>query len=149
MDRKTQHSKLFGRITSNLIGSGDLHLPRPRQRKRPLKKLTKRQLIQLESEIGRTLFGAVPKGHRREFFNLDAKTWIWHEEWVDAKKRRQTMTTRYELREKDVIKVQPGPRYYRVEGEELRNLRLAAQMYHEKVMRDIYVRHPKTGEKLL
>ena len=34
---------------------------------RPLKSLTERELIELESEIGRHLFGQIPSGHRREF----------------------------------------------------------------------------------
>ena len=52
-------------------------------RKRPLKPLSERELITLESEIGSQLFGPIPEGHRREFFCLDEKTWIWHEEWLD------------------------------------------------------------------
>ena len=48
---------------------------------RPLKQLTERDLIRLESEIGAQLFGPLPKGRRREFFCLDASTWIWHEEY--------------------------------------------------------------------
>lgn len=142
-------SRLFSGVVSGLVGSGDFHLPRLPWRNRPLKKLTKRQLIQLESEIGRTIFGTLPRGHHREFFNLDADTWIWHEEWLDQTGKRQQVTTRYEVRDRDVIKVQPGPRYYRVEGDELKNLRRAVEMYHEKVMRNIYSRHPRTGEKLL
>ena len=46
---------------------------------RPLGGLTERELLQLESEIGSQLFGDIPKGHRRSFFNLDETTWIWHE----------------------------------------------------------------------
>ena len=47
---------------------------------RPLKGMTERQLIELESEIGRELFGPIPAGHQRDFFCLDAHTWVWHEE---------------------------------------------------------------------
>ena len=43
----------------------------PKKQTRPLKKLTERELLQLESEIGSKLFGDVPTGHRREFFCLD------------------------------------------------------------------------------
>lgn len=39
----------------------------PVRSKRPLKKMTERQLIELESEIGRDLFGPIPADHRREF----------------------------------------------------------------------------------
>lgn len=37
---------------------------------RPLKPLTERELLKLESAIGAELFGPVPQGHRREFFVL-------------------------------------------------------------------------------
>lgn len=42
---------------------------------RPLKPLTERQLIELESEIGKQLFGLIPADHyKRDFFCLDEKT---------------------------------------------------------------------------
>ena len=68
--------------TLKLFVGDDLSLGLPKLRKkRPLKKLSERELLALESEIGSELFGEVPKGHRREFFCLDEKTWMWHEEW--------------------------------------------------------------------
>ena len=43
-----------------------------KKKNRPLKKFTERELIQLESEIGATIFGEKPEHvTRREFFNLD------------------------------------------------------------------------------
>ena len=42
-----------------------------------------RNLIRHEAKIGGILFGLVPEGGRREFFCLDARTWVWHEEWID------------------------------------------------------------------
>lgn len=115
---------------------------------RPLKKLTERELIQLESEIGRELFGPVPAGTRREFFNLDPTTWIWYEESKDAKGVIHSTTTRYEVQDKGILKAQDGARYSYIEGEELRNLTLAVQMYYERVTRGIYNRDPQTGQKL-
>ncbi len=115
---------------------------------RPLKKLTERELIQLESEIGGKLFGPIPAGHRREFFNLDKNTWIWHEEYKDQGGKVHTTTTRYEVQEKKVLKAQDGAKYSYVEGEELQNLVLAVQMYYEQVMRRVYHRDPATGQKL-
>ena len=115
---------------------------------RPLKKLTERELIQLESEIGRDLFGPIPKGHRREFFNLDANTWIWHEEYIDQSGQLQSTTTRYEVQEKGILKAQDGAQYSYIEGDELQNLTVAVQMYYEQVMRSVYHRDPATGQKL-
>ena len=116
---------------------------------RPLKKLTERELIQLESEIVSKLFGEVPKGHRREFFCLDEKTWIWYEEWTDPKtNKRQNMTVRYEIQPSGILKVQEGSRYSYIEGAELDNLLAATTMYYEQVARGVYNRDPKTGQKL-
>lgn len=118
------------------------------KKKRPLKALTERELIQLESEIGSQLFGPIPKGHRREFFNLDPQTWIWYEESLDANGKTQTATTRYELQDKGILKVQEGARYTFLDGQELKNFTLAVQLYYERVMRDVYHRDPQTGQKL-
>ncbi|HEY1085630.1 MAG TPA: hypothetical protein VGE34_02795 [Candidatus Saccharimonadales bacterium] len=120
----------------------------PRKMRRPFKKLTERELIQLESEIGRTLFGSIPDGHRREFFNLDANTWIWHEEYTDESGLAKETTTRYEVQEKGILKAQDGANYTYLEGEELQNFGVAVQMYFEQVMRGVYNRDPKTGHKL-
>lgn len=125
-----------------------INLTMPKQ-KRPLKKLTERELLQLESEIGAKLFGDVPAGHRREFFCLDAKTWIWHEEWIDSQtKKLERRTVRYEVHDKGILKVQEGARYSYIEGAELDNLVAATTMYYEQVARTVYDRDPKTGEKL-
>lgn len=116
---------------------------------RPLKKLTERELLQLESEIGAKLFGEIAEGHRREFFCLDEKTWIWYEEWKDVKTgKRHNTTTRYEIHENGILKVQEGARYSFIEGQELTNLIAATTMYYEQVMRGIYGYDPKTGQRL-
>lgn len=115
---------------------------------RPLKSFTERELIKLESEIGAQLFGPVPKGRRREFFNLDPTTWIWHEEWMDDHRRLQSATTRYEIQEKGILKVQEGARYSYLEGVELENLRTAIHMYYERVCREIYKVDPDSGQRL-
>lgn len=115
---------------------------------RPLEGLTERQLIELESEIGRTVFGPVPAGHRREFFCLDDHTWVWYEEWVDEHRKKQSMTTRYEVHESGILKAQDGKSYKFIEGEELQNLALATKLYYEQVMRGVYRRDPHTGKEL-
>lgn len=120
-----------------------------RGKKRPLHQLTERELIQRESEIGRALFSPVKKGHRREFFNTDERIWIWHEEWVDMAGKKQQLTTKYEVRDDGTWKVQPGPRYTKLTGEELQNFSKAVTVYFERVMREVYGRDPKTGQKIL
>jgi len=111
--------------------------------------VSNRDLIRLESKIGGQLFGAVPKGHRREFFCLDEHTWIWHEEWIDAETRqKRAITTRYEIRNNGIIKVQDNQPYESVEGEELSNLITAIQLYYDRVVREIYHYDPATGRPL-
>lgn len=112
------------------------------------KGLTERDLIRMESQIGAKLFGAVPAGHRREFFCLDEHTWVWYEEWLDESKKKQSITTRYEVHENGILKVQDGQPYQVVEGEELRNLVTAIQLYYEQVVRHIYHFDPTTGKPL-
>lgn len=116
---------------------------------RPFKQLTERDLIRLESELGRELFGPIPAGHRREFFCLDSQTWVWHEEWTDpATGKLRIVTTRYEVHPNGVLKVQEGQPYKFVDGQELQNLASATSMYYEKVARHIYKRDPATGQPL-
>ncbi|MGO3702025.1 MAG: hypothetical protein ACTJG2_02440 [Candidatus Saccharimonadales bacterium] len=111
---------------------------------RPLKKLTERELIQLESEVGALLFGEIPVGHRREFFNLDPNTWIWYDESIEPKARRQrhSVTVRYEIHDNGILKVQEGARYTFLEGDELKNFVMATQLYYERVCRQVYQRQP-------
>jgi len=116
---------------------------------RPIKRLTERELLQLESEIGAKLFGDVPLGHRREFFCFDETTWIWYEEWKDPKTgKMHNTTTRYEVHEKGILKVQEGARYSFLEGEELKNLIAAMTMYYDQVAREVYGFDSKTGRPL-
>ncbi len=140
---------VFKKALKLLIGN-DVSVPKLTMPKnRPFKTLTERELIQLESNIGSELFGPIPAGNRREFFNLDPNTWIWHEEWVDVETGKpQSATTRYEVHDNGILKVQEGARYKFIEGEELKNLTVAVQMYHERVMREVYNRDPATGQKL-
>ena len=116
--------------------------------KRPLKTMTERQLIELENELGRELFGPIPNGHRRDFFCLDEHTWVWHEERTDVDNRPKVATTRYEVQPNGILKVQSGRVYKYIEGEELKNLTVAVRLYYERTMRDIYKLDPVTGQPL-
>jgi len=125
--------------------SPELRMPK----NRPFKKLTERELLRLESEIGATLFGDVPSGHRREFFCLDEKTWIWYEETKSSLTGKiEGRTVRYEIHETGILKVQEGARYSFIEGDELKNFIAATTVYYERVAREVYGRDPHTGLKL-
>ena len=109
---------------------------------------TMTQLIESESENGGTIFGAAPQGVRRQFFNLDAKTWVWYEEQIAADGKVTSITTRYEVHDNGIMKIQDGTPYYYIEGQELINLTRAIQEYYDRVSREVYRRDPATGNLL-
>jgi hypothetical protein len=136
-------SGMFSAIANLIVGDDTATKPKVR------KGASRRDLIRLESTIGRELFGPVPAGHRREFFNLDNKTWVWHEEWTDSETgKAQEVTTRYEVHPNGILKVQDGQPYRFLEGEELQYFDRATQLYYERVMTDIYHHDPATGQPL-
>jgi len=93
----------------------------------------KKALIHFEARIGGTLFGPVPKNHRREFFCLDRHTWVWHEEWIDANGEHRALTTRYDIRPSGVVKSQGPASYQALSKEEFRNFYQAALLYQKQV----------------
>jgi hypothetical protein len=96
-----------------------------------------RNLIRHEARIGGHVFGAIPAGRRREFFCLDERTWVWHEEWRDEKGQHHVRTTRYDVRPDGVLKAQNG-HYQRLSDDEAGRLRKAAEVYVDRVKREMY-----------
>ncbi len=140
---------VLNKAVTLLVGNTNdiAYLKLPKLKQSP-SKMSERELIQLESNIGREIFGPVPPGHRREFFCLDEKTCIWYEEYKDEKGKVVTSTTRYEFLGDKVLKAHNGAKYSYIEGSELKNLLLAVNMYYERAMRSIYKRDPDTGSPL-
>ena len=101
-------------------------------------KLSYDDLINAESELGRTLFGPIPVGHRREFFAARKNVWNWHESWQDKFGALQDLTVRYEVRPTGVYKRANQGGYERIEGEELKNFRRAAHLYLDLVKSKLY-----------
>lgn len=93
----------------------------------------RRNFIRDCARMGGTLFGAVPKGNRREFFCLDERTWVWHEEWTDRNGMHHALTTRYDLRPHGIFKAQDGQPYQPLTREEAQRLYLAAYQYNQKL----------------
>lgn len=91
-----------------------------------------RRLVSREAEIGGKLFGPIPKGRKRQFFCLDESTWIWYEEWQQNGQRRW-VTTRYEIRPNDIIKVQDGQPTQSLTTKEARHLYKAAELYYRQI----------------
>ena len=97
-----------------------------------------RQLIRREAVIGGQIFGELAADRTREFFCLDKNTWIWHEEWTDQAGKRQSKTTRYDVRPDVILKAQNNGTYHAVNKAEGRNLIQAAKIYHERVLSEVY-----------
>lgn len=134
---------LFGSDNLATVGIRFPYQPRPH------KQLTERQLIQMESEIGAQLFGPIPEGHVRQFFNLDRTTWVWYEQWTDQiTGQKQELITKYEVHPSGILKVQDTAHYTFISGAELDNFVRAVQLYYERIMRDIYHRDPVSGQVL-
>ncbi|MBR3368243.1 hypothetical protein IKG45_00420 [Candidatus Saccharibacteria bacterium] len=94
-------------------------------------------LINAESELGRTIFGPVPVGHQREFFQYTKNVWMWHENWTDLGKRYE-ITIRYEVRKDGVYKKIQGHGYQKISGSELENFRKALHAYLKLVKEKLY-----------
>lgn len=97
-----------------------------------------RDLMRHEAKIGGQLFGPVAPGGRREFFCLDEHTWIWHEEWKDAKGATQTRTTRYDVRPEGILKAQDGQAYKMISDKEAKRLYEAAKVYNKRIKSELY-----------
>lgn len=137
VEGKPRKASLLNKTKELLVGANNVLLG---------SKVTERDLIQRESRIGGELFGTVPANHHRQFFNLEPAVWVWYEEWMDGKNKPQNRTTRYEVHENGVLKVQDNAPYYYIEGQELNNLLLATRMYYERVAQEIYHVNPVTGK---
>lgn len=111
-------------------------------------RLTHRELIQRESEIGGHLFGSIPENHHRQFFNLEPAVWIWYEETIEGKEVTDATTTRYEVHENGILKIQDKSPYYYIEGQEFLNFFAAGEMYYTNVCKKIYDLDPLTGKPL-
>lgn len=92
-----------------------------------------RALLHYEARLGGELFGPIPKGSRREFFCLDERTWVWHEEWTDAQGGRHVTTTRYDVRPNGIVKSQGNNSYQALTKEEAQNLYQAVHLYEQRV----------------
>ena len=93
--------------------------------------------INAESELGRTIFGPIPAGHQREFFEHRKNLWIWHESWTECGEHKE-ITLRYEVRENGVFKKTNNSAYYKLTGDELTNFRLATKKYLELIKSELY-----------
>ncbi len=97
-----------------------------------------RNLIRNEAKVGGRLFGPVSTSGRREFFCLDENTWVWHEEYVDEKGFRHSITTRYDVRPNGILKAQDKQPYQYIGLDEAQRLFHAVNMYNQQIDAELY-----------
>jgi hypothetical protein len=107
------------------------------QRQQERKAELYRNFIRHEARVGGQVFGPTPPNVRREFFCLDERTWVWHEEWTDKNGQARVQTTRYDVRPDGILKSQHG-KYQQVGPDEARRLKAAAKLYWDTVEREVY-----------
>ena len=91
-----------------------------------------------EAKIGGALFGKIDDGTKREFFCLDERTWIWHEEWQTSNGLIHTRTTRYDVLKDKIIKSQDGADPQTATIHETERLLHAAKEYQARVDNKLY-----------
>lgn len=93
--------------------------------------------IKAEAKLGGKLFGPVPAGTVREFFCLDDKTWVWHEEWLDGGVRKM-QTVHYNVGPEIILKRVNGGDQQSLSPQEVDNLLRAAELYRQYVVPAVY-----------
>lgn len=97
----------------------------------------RREMLRAEAKIGGQLFGPIPKGHQRDFFCLDDRTWIWNECWTDDEGRLLNLQTRYDVYPTGVVKHQNG-HPMTITVAEMENLAHAMEEYYRRVAVEVY-----------
>ena len=90
-------------------------------------------LIQYESAIGRQLFGPIPAGTRREFFRLDTKTWVWHEQ-----NKHGARVTRYMVEPTSIVKSVNGGQPEQLSKLEAERFIKTIEIYVHRVNTELY-----------
>lgn len=92
-----------------------------------------RRQVRREAGIGGGLFGPVPEGRRREFFCLDERTWVWHEEWHDELGKLNAVVTRYDVYNDRILRAQDHQPYQPISDTEARRLYIAIDRYNQAI----------------
>lgn len=104
--------------------------------------LTERELKNEEGEIGADIFGPIASNESRTFFNDNRESWFFHQEKTDSSKKVHEVTLHYEVRLGGVwrIDTKAGMKCEMISAQELDDFVNAAEIYHERVMGQIYKR---------
>ncbi len=98
-----------------------------------------KQLIDIEAEIGGTVFGPTQPDEDRRFYCLDECTWVYQNEYRDLiTGKKKQMIIRYELHPNGVLKVVNGNNHSMVQDDEAKRLTEAIKLYYKLVMEKVY-----------
>ena len=114
------------------------HAKEPRWMPSYSNRISPDELMNIESEWGGILFGPIPAGHQRNFFEYKKNVWIWYEGWLEKGGVVKSMTIRYEVRPSGVFKRVDGQKYEKISGDELDNFRTAAKNYLTLMKNKLY-----------
>lgn len=90
-----------------------------------------------EAKIGASIFGPVPKNHKRAFLYLDNNVWLWRDEWLDKNGIRHIQESKYYVTVNGLKKVTNGVNI-KVSQNEARNFFKASEIYFKRVSKEIY-----------
>ena len=96
-----------------------------------------RDLLRREAEIGGRLFGPIPKGTKRQFFQLEKHTWVWVEQW-NQNGKQMSKTTKYMIKPTELLKSVNGGHYERTTLQEAKNFERAVHLYVKQVDKELY-----------
>lgn len=111
----------------------------------PVKKLSERDLTNLEAEAASRMFGEPSSNVSHKFFCYDKDTWMWHQ-LTTTNDQVVELTTTYEIFPDHILKFQPGLQYTKLEGDELANFYRATREYQNLVANEVYA--PPKRERL-
>lgn len=96
------------------------------------------ELMNMESQWGGILFGPIPAGHQRNFFEYKKNVWIWYEGWPGKNGNLESMTVRYEVRPAGVFKRVNSQKYEKITGQELDYFRATLHQYLKLMKTKLY-----------
>jgi len=106
----------------------------------PTKPVTLNDLIEEESKIGGTIFGAIPKGVNRQFFLDETNNWFYTQSVYDQSGRLiDNYTIRYQVLDYGIVKSVDGKNHVLLSGQELKDLQKSVQIYYSKTKKELYV----------
>lgn len=101
-------------------------------------RISANELMNIESEWGGALFGPIPAGHQRNFFEYKKNVWIWYEGWLDKGGILKGTTIRYEVRPAGVFKRVDNSKYEKISGAELDYFRMTLHQYLKLMKNKLY-----------